>query len=124
MNARPCLKQPTHCRILRDDGRSYEATNLCAVDGLAVCPRVTAGCVTGTGYELCGSTHAEANAAKLAAESADVPGTAYLSGHTWMCKDCQDALIAVNVRTFHILPPNEWEWRTDYPPCAHMAAKA
>jgi len=35
----------------------------------------------GTGYELCGSTHAEANAAKLAANSADVPGAAYLTGH-------------------------------------------
>src|SRR5262245_29519042 len=98
----PCLKQTTSCIIVRADGRRYEATNQCAVDGLDVCPRVTAGSPTGTGYELCGSTHAEANAAKLAAESADVPGEAYLTGHTWMCKDCQDALRAVNVHTFHI----------------------
>lgn len=98
----PCLKQQTACRIVRADGRTYEATNQCAADGLAVCPRVTAGCLTGTGYELCGSTHAEANAAKLAAESSDVPGEAYLFGHTWMCKACQEALVAVNVRTFHI----------------------
>ena len=100
---RPCLKQLTHCRIVRDDGRTYEATNECAVDDLDTCPRVTAGCATGTGYELCGSTHAEANVAKLAAESKDVPGEAFLSGHTWMCKACQDALTAVNVRTFHIV---------------------
>lgn len=102
---KPCLKQLTHCVIIRVDGRRYEATNQCAVDGLDVCPRVTAGCETGTGYELCGSTHAEANAAKLAAESADVPGEAYLTGHTWMCKPCQDALRAVNVHTFHIEQP-------------------
>lgn len=99
---KPCLKQRTHCIIIRADGRRYEATNECAVDGIAICPRVTAGCETGTGYELCGSTHAEANAAKLAADSADVPGEAFLSGHTWMCKPCQDALRAVNVHTFHI----------------------
>lgn len=99
---KPCLKQRTHCVIIRADGRRYEATNECAVDGLDICPRVTAGSPTGIGYELCGSTHAEANAAKLARESAEVPGQAWLNGHTWMCKDCQDALRAVNVHTFHI----------------------
>lgn len=99
----PCLKQLTHCMIVRTDGRRYEATNLCDVDGLDICPRVLAGCPTGTGYELCGSTHAEANAAKLAAESADVPGEAFLTGHTWFCKACQDALTSVNVNTFHIV---------------------
>lgn len=100
----PCLKLTTTCVVVRADGRCYEASNSCAVDGLPQCPCVVAGCITGTGYELCGSTHAEANVAMLAAESADVPGEAFLSGHTWMCKECQDALIAVNVRTFHILP--------------------
>jgi deoxycytidylate deaminase len=99
---RPCLKQLTRCVIVRDDGRRYEATNQCNVDGLSVCPRVTAGCVTGTGYELCGSTHAEANAAELAKDSAGVAGTAYLYGHTWFCKECQDALTAVNVRSLVI----------------------
>lgn len=94
----PCLKQLTRCVIVRDDGRRYEATNACAAGGLAECPRVTAGCKTGTGYELCGSTHAEANAAAMARESADVPGTAYLYGHTWFCGDCQHALTAVGVR--------------------------
>jgi deoxycytidylate deaminase len=98
----PCLKQTTKCVIVRADGRLYAATNLCAVKEIDTCPRVMAGSATGTGYALCGSTHAEANAAVLAAESLDVEGEAYLYGHTWMCKSCQDALIAVNVRTFHI----------------------
>ena len=100
---RPCLKQQTKCRIVRADGRTYEATNECNVDGLEICPRVIAGCETGTGYELCGSTHAEANVAKLAAESSEIVGEAFLSGHTWICKQCQDALTAINVRTFHII---------------------
>ena len=102
---RPCLKQQTRCVIVRADGRSYEATNQCAVDGLEKCPRVVAGCKTGAGYELCGSTHAEANAAKLAAESAHIPGTAYLYGHTYFCKECQEALAVVNVR--HLCLPAE-----------------
>lgn len=99
----PCLKQKTECVIIRADGRRYQATNQCAVDGLQVCPRVPAGCESGTGYELCGSTHAEANAAALAADSAGVPGEAFLVGHTWLCKPCQDALRAVNVHTFHVV---------------------
>lgn len=100
---KPCIKQRTECVIIRADGRRYQATNQCDVDGLEVCPRVTAGCETGAGYELCGSTHAEANAAKLATESIDVRGEAYLAGHTWICKSCQDALRAVNVHTFHVV---------------------
>lgn len=104
MSSVPCLKQLTRCVILRKDGRRYEAVNQCGVRGLSTCPRVTAGCPTGTGYELCGSTHAEANAAALAAESKHVPGEAWLYGHTWLCKDCQNSLIEVNVRTFTVVP--------------------
>lgn len=99
---RSCLKQLTRCVIIRANGKRYESTNMCAVNGLSVCPRVTAGCKTGEGYELCGSEHAEARTAALAMESADVPGEAYLFGHTWFCKDCQDALSAANVKTFHL----------------------
>ena len=99
---RPCLKQLTRCVIVRADGRRYEATNECEVDGLDTCPRVTADCPTGEGYELCGSTHAEANAAALAADSAHIPGEAFLYGHTWLCGPCQHALTAVGVSTFHV----------------------
>jgi deoxycytidylate deaminase len=98
----PCLKQHTRCVIVRIDGRRYEATNTCDVNGQTTCPRVAASCPTGTGYELCGSIHAEAAAAVLAAESYDVPGEAFLYGHTWICKDCQDTLRMVNVNTFHV----------------------
>lgn len=97
-----CLKQRVTCTIVRNDGRRYVGVNQCAVDGLSECPRVTAGCATGEGYELCGSVHAEVAAAKLAEESKDVPGIAYLEGHTWFCGPCQHALTAVGVNTFHI----------------------
>lgn len=98
---KPCLKQRTRCVIVRADGRRYEATNVCDVDG-DVCPREAAGCATGEGYELCGSVHAEARAADLAAESVAVPGEAYLYGHDWFCGPCQRALAAVNVRVLHL----------------------
>jgi deoxycytidylate deaminase len=97
----PCLKQKTRCVIVFPDGARYEATNECAVGGLDVCPRVTAGSKTGEDYELCGSTHAEANAA------GEVPwgkegGAAYLFGHDWFCGPCQHALQNVGVRTFTV----------------------
>lgn len=99
---RACLKQTTRCVIVRADGQRFEATNVCDVDGLDECPRVAAGCATGEGYELCGSVHAEARAARLAAGSSDVAGEAFLHGHTWVCHACQDALRAVNVLTLHL----------------------
>ena len=98
----PCLRRHTRCVIERGDGRRYEATNTCDVSGLSECPRTTAGCGTGEGYELCGSTHAEANAARLAEESREAGGTAYLYGHAWFCGPCQRALTEVGVRTLQI----------------------
>ena len=97
-----CIKQKTICIIIREDGTRFEATNTCEVLGTE-CPRVAAGCKTGFGYDLCGSSHAEVNAAKMAEETKHIPGRALLIGHTWMCKECQDALRAVNVNTFTIL---------------------
>jgi len=96
-----CLKQVVTCRIDRDDGTSVLATNSCNVGNF--CPRVEAGSKSGEGYELCYSIHAEIVAAHLAEESSDSPGHAYLWGHSYICKDCQDALRAVNVHTFTIL---------------------
>lgn len=99
---KPCLKQLTRCIIVLENGRSFDATNECDVDGLSECPRVTAGCPTGEGYELCGSTHAEANAAALVPEGNTIPGTAYLYGHTWLCGPCQWALTAKGIRRFMV----------------------
>ncbi len=97
-----CLKQQVQCTIIREDGSSYVGINQCAVDGLTECPRVTAGCKTGEGYDLCGSVHAEIAACEEAKGSAAIPGIAYLEGHTWFCGPCQHALQAVNVPIFCI----------------------
>jgi len=97
-----CLKQKVTVTIIRADGRRYTGVNQCDVDGKDVCPRVTAGCPTGTGYELCGSVHAEIAAAALAEESKDVPGIAYVEGHTWFCGPCQHRLQEVGVSCFKI----------------------
>lgn len=99
--SKPCVKQLTVCVITRETGQLYHATNTCEIEG-SECPRVIANKPTGEGYELCGSSHAEANAAVLAEESKDSPGFATLYGHTWICKACQDALRAVNVHCFMI----------------------
>jgi len=83
-----------------DDKSRVEATNSCRVDGADVCPRVTAGCPTGEGYDLCGPPkHAEAEAAALIPEG-NRGGTAYLYGHTWLCGPCQWALTAKGIRRF------------------------
>lgn len=102
----PCLKQRTRCAIVyKNSLATFEAFNECAVGGLEVCPRETAGSKTGEDYELCGSTHAEANAAAKAAGYYDRfrgEAVAYLFGHDWLCRDCQHALADVGVRTFII----------------------
>lgn len=99
----PCLKQLTRCVIIVD-GQAFEATNDCNVGDATVCPRVTAGCETGEGYELCGPPiHAEVAAAKLVLEHFGEPvrgGTAFIYGHDYLCRDCQHALTAAGVRRF------------------------
>lgn len=96
----PCLKQKTRCRIRLEDGRTFEATNACRVGGATICPRVTAGCPTGEGYELCGPpAHAESAAAALVPEG-NKGGIAYLYGHNWLCGPCQWALQGKGVQTF------------------------
>ncbi len=101
---RDCLKQRVTCTIVRPDGRYVIGINQCDVDGLTECPRVTAGCKTGEGYELCGSVHAEVdavNGAKFRCE--DFSGSiAELEGHTWFCGPCQHELSAIGVKKFHL----------------------
>jgi deoxycytidylate deaminase len=105
----PCLKQKIRCIIVRSTPLgaveyAYEATNACDVShgGVTECPRVTLGVLSGERYDVCGSIHAEARCADLARETMDLPGIAYVSGHTFICRECQEALVAVNVRKFVI----------------------
>lgn len=102
----PCLKQRTRCEIWFASpagAYKFEATNECAADGCDECPRVTAGSKTGEDYHLCGSTHAEANAAAQVPKGFNSEyqgGTAYLYGHNWFCGPCQWALQEAGVSTF------------------------
>jgi len=102
---KPCLKQTVTCRITRiiDANQEiyvhYEATNTCE-HSLKECPKIIMGCKSGEDYHLCNSVHAEVNAVALAKHDTEYPGEAYIQGHTWICKDCQDALRAINVHTF------------------------
>lgn len=101
-----CLKQVTRCVIVTTSGVRFEATNDCkpkaGFGAPNVCPRVTVGSKTGEDYDLCGPpTHAEANAAALKALAGNnEPGTAFLYGHDYLCRDCQLTLQAVRVRRF------------------------
>lgn len=104
-----CLKQPVTCFIVRADGRVFEGTNSCAPQNCGqphmVCPREFLGKQSGEDYELCDSTHAEIEAAKLAEGSASVPGEAFIFGHTYVCGPCQRRLAEVNVHRFTVVPP-------------------
>jgi deoxycytidylate deaminase len=98
----PCLKRAVRCVIVRDDGRRFEGRNLCEVSGLTACPR--ADLPTGERYDLCRPAHAECEAAVLAFDSQESPGTAYLYGHEYFCQNCQRVLTRINVRTLVIMP--------------------
>ena len=104
----PCLKRTVRCVVLRDDGRRHEGMNLCEVRADA-CPR--AGLATGEQPELCDSWHAEQQAAAAAAGSQESKGTAFLYGHDHLCRACQLALVAVNVRRFVIVAEGDEPWR-------------
>jgi len=97
--------------IVREDGQHFVGFNTCDVGH--TCPRSDQGAKSGEDYHLCQSVHAEIQAVELAKDSAEIPGEAYLYGHTYICKDCQEALLAINVKTFHIV--------TSQPPCANFA---
>jgi len=106
----PCLKVNTYCEIILADGTLIRGMNTCNVDGLDVCPRVTAGCKTGEGYELCNpQSHAEMTALAQLDPLIQYPGAIAMIWHqdNWSCGDCQRALVARGIRT-HVIG----DWNT------------
>jgi hypothetical protein len=92
----PCVKATVTCEIVSPDGQSFIGTNYCN-NAQASCPRLP-----GEGYEKCKTIcqqegHAEVVAVALAGENAK-GATAYLSGHTYACQPCQEALFGAGVR--------------------------
>jgi pyrimidine deaminase RibD-like protein len=91
----PCAKATVTCEIIATNGQRFVGTNYCN-NAQAVCPRVI-----GEGYEKCASIcdqvgHAEVVAVGLAGDNAK-GATAYLSGHTYACQPCQEALFGAGV---------------------------
>lgn len=86
----PCAKQTVTAMIVAQNGTHFVATNHC-LSPQPTCAR--AGMPTGVGYELCKSVcqqpaHAEINVIRFAGKHAR-GGTLYLSGHTYVCDECQ-----------------------------------
>lgn len=93
-----CAKKQVICCIGNQDGHTYFGSNSCDNPQL-VCPRLP-----GEGYDKCVSicrqeSHAEVDALKLALEHcADLRGaSAVIVGHTYSCKNCQEALYKAGI---------------------------
>lgn len=88
---KPCYKQ--RCVAIIINGGKVVGVGENLIDTTETsCPRVTAGCETGEGYEICRdvcnqSGHAEVEACKQAGSLAK-GGTLHLYGHTYACDDC------------------------------------
>lgn len=90
-----CAKQRVECVIVGVDGQRWHGANDCAAPQPA-CPREP-----GEGYAKCVEVcrqdgHAEIMALRQAGEAAR-GGTAYVSGHVYVCDGCQSALRAAGV---------------------------
>ena len=91
----PCAKVIITCTLIAPDGQRFVGTNLCE-NPQKECPRGY-----GEGYEKCKSIckqvgHAEITAL-LAAGEKSAGATAVLSGHTYYCRECQEALFGAGV---------------------------
>lgn len=91
----PCAKTTVKCEIVAPDGRRFVGTNYCNNAQIS-CPRFP-----NEGYKKCVEIcqqegHAEAVAVALAGASAK-GATAYLTGHTYACQSCQEALFGAGV---------------------------
>lgn len=97
----PCAKQTVNCVIISENGKRYSGTNYCN-NAQPSCPREV-----GEDYTKCKticqqSGHAEINALAAAGENAR-GGRAVLSGHTYVCMDCQHALFAAGVKSISVV---------------------
>lgn len=92
----PCARRVVTCVISASDGRTFTGTNWCA-NAQSECPRLP-----GEGYAKCWTVcrqanHAERDALNRAGPWA-VGATATLYGHTYYCRECQEALFNAGVK--------------------------
>jgi deoxycytidylate deaminase len=92
----PCIKQSVYAMLVTASGREFFGSNwMSTTSGATVCPRVTEGCPSGQGYELCQTVcnqefHAEVAALRACVEAGETTEGAviYLTGHTYCCDNC------------------------------------
>ncbi len=90
-----CLKSQTAALVVKDNQIVGKACNLCSPDGfqhgspVSHCPRM--GLVTGEHYDLCKSLHAEYLAIMDAGRENCLGATLYLTGHSYVCWECESA---------------------------------
>lgn len=92
----PCAKLQTKCFIVTIDDEKFIGENWCA-SPQKECPREE-----GEGYEKCKTIckqlgHAEQVAVELAGEKAK-GGTAHVVGHSYVCRECQEALYGAGIK--------------------------
>lgn len=103
----PCAKVTVTCTLIDYAGRKVVGTNACA-NPQRECPRLS-----GEDYTKCTTVcnqqgHAEIQA--LRAAGIFVAGgargaRAYLQGHTYACRECQEALFAAGVLSITVGAP-------------------
>jgi len=95
-----CAKTHVVCVISTPSGHVFKGTNWCA-NPQEVCPRSA-----GEGYDKCKSIckqegHAEVDALKLAGDKAR-GASAVLTGHSYACQSCQEALFGAGISSLHV----------------------
>lgn len=95
-----CAKQRVVCTLVTPDGERIVGENYCRNPQTA-CPRAP-----GEGYEKCATVcgqagHAEQVAVRLAGDKAR-GARAFLEGHTYACRECQETLFGAGVESLKI----------------------
>jgi deoxycytidylate deaminase len=99
----PCAKQTVICTIITPEGYRFYGSNSC-LNPQKECPREP-----GEDYTKCSTIcdqqgHAEEQALRAAGNHAK-GARAYIEGHTWVCKNCQEKLFAAGVESIKVGPP-------------------
>jgi hypothetical protein len=96
-----CAKARVICTLVTPEGERIVGENACD-NPQTTCPREP-----GEGYDKCQTIcrqqgHAEAVVVRLAGERAR-GARAYLEGHSYACRDCQEKLFGAGVRSLSIV---------------------